>query len=366
MDDAVRIRDRIDEIDQEIVRLLKNRLENARHLGRIKQKRGVKYRDPEREKDILRKIANKAASLDLDPSLISPTFEQILAFSIRAQRDHPGKSGNKLDQTRILIVGGTGQMGRFFARLTTLQGARVKLAGREIGKTQIAAKEMEVEPGTILDAASSDIVILAVPTEEMVRVATETASLMRTGSLLVDLASVKTGISDKIAEKIPRQLEYVSLHPLFGPNIDDLHNQVIVALSYQVGQKWSKLAKSLQSVGAKIHKMTAAQHDRSMAYVQGLHDFALISLGLGLDGMGGEPRTQSLRETEAMISGLLDSWDSVIGNQQLNPFIPSVRQKFLEISTNLAQIRPKQTSTLRKRLASNIQKWSPKSVGQNR
>ncbi len=122
MDDAVRIRDRIDEIDQEIVRLLKNRLENARHLGRIKQKRGVKYRDPEREKDILRKIANKAASLDLDPSLISPTFEQILAFSIRAQRDHPGKSGNKLDQTRILIVGGTGQMGRFFARLTTLQG----------------------------------------------------------------------------------------------------------------------------------------------------------------------------------------------------------------------------------------------------
>ncbi len=71
MDDAVRIRDRIDEIDQEIVRLLKNRLENARHLGRIKQKRGVKYRDPEREKDILRKIANKAASLDLDPSLIT-------------------------------------------------------------------------------------------------------------------------------------------------------------------------------------------------------------------------------------------------------------------------------------------------------
>jgi len=360
VDDAVRIRDRIDEIDQEIVRLLKNRLENARHLGRIKQTRGVKYRDPEREKDILRKIANKATSLDLDPSLISPTFEQILAFSIRAQRDHPGKSGNKLDHTRILIVGGTGQMGRFFARLTSLQGARVKLAGREIGKTRIAAKEMEVELGTILDAASSDIVILAVPTEEMVRVAAETASLMTTGSLLVDLASVKTGISDKIAEKISRQLEYVSLHPLFGPNIDDLHNQVIVALSYQVGQKWSKLAKSLQSVGAKIHKMTAAQHDRSMAYVQGLHDFALISLGLGLDGMGGGPRTQSLRETEDKIVGMLSSWDTVVGSQQLNPFLPSVRQKFLEIATNLAQKRLMQAGTVRKRLESNVQKWSRK------
>src|SRR5207302_6059534 len=113
------------------------------------------------------KIANKAASLDLDPSLISSTFEQILAFSILAQRDHPGKSGNRLDQTRILIVGGTGQMGRFFARLTALQGARVKLAGREIGKTRIAAKEKEVERGTILAAGSSEIVVVALSTECM-------------------------------------------------------------------------------------------------------------------------------------------------------------------------------------------------------
>src|SRR5213594_1281800 len=249
MDDVDRIRDRIDELDQETVQLLKNRYENARLLGRIKQKRGLDYRDPEREKIILRKMERTATSLDIDSKFIRPIFEQILALSVEAQQDHLGKSGKKLDQTRILIVGGTGGMGRFFARFASLQGAKVKIAGREINKTRTAAKEIEVEPGTILDAASSDIVILAVPTEEMVRVAAETASLMTTGSLLVDLASVKTGISDKIAEKIPRQLEYVSLHPLFGPNIDDPHNQVIVALSYQVGQKWSKLAKSLQSVG---------------------------------------------------------------------------------------------------------------------
>src|SRR5947208_1418777 len=130
MDDVTKIRDRIDELDQEVVRLLKNRYENARLLGRIKQRRQLDYRDPEREK--------------------------------------------------------------------------VKLSGREINKTRTAAKEMEVEPGTIWDAASSDMVILSVAMEETVRVATETASLMATGSLLIDISSVKTGISDRINEKIPK------------------------------------------------------------------------------------------------------------------------------------------------------------------
>jgi prephenate dehydrogenase/chorismate mutase len=360
MDDVVRIRDRIDELDQAIVRLLKNRHENAKILGRIKSQRGLDYRDPEREKIILGKIERAAASFDLDPKLIRPIFEQILALSVEAQQDHPEKSLKRLDQARILIVGGTGGMGRFFTRFASLQGARVKLAGREINKTRTAAKEMEVEPGTILDAASSDIVILSVPTQETVRVASETGSLMTTGSLLADLSSVKTGISDRVAEKIPKGVEYMSLHPLFGPGTDHLHGQTIIAVSYRPGQKWSKLARAFQGSGSKVVTMSAAQHDRAMAYVQGLHHFALISLGLGLDGMGGEPRTRSLRDTESRIVSLLDNWDTIVGIQLLNPFVPPVRQKFLELAGSLAQIRSTQASGVKKRLSSNVQKWTRK------
>src|SRR5256885_1354472 len=360
MDDVNRIRDKIVELDQEIVRLLKNRYENARLIGRIKQKRGLDYRDPEREKIILRKMERTATSLDIDSKFIRPIFEQILALSVEAQQDHLGKSGKKLDQTRILVVGGTGGMGRFFAKFASLQGAKVRLAGREINKTRTAAKEIEVEPGTILDAASSDTVILAVPTEETVRVATETASLMTNGSLLTDLSSVKTGISDRIAEKIPKGIEYISLHPLFGPSTDHLYGQTVIAVSYRSGQKWSKLARALQGSGSKVVTMSAAQNDRAMAYVQGLYHFALITLGIGLDGMGGEPRTQSLRETETRIVSLLDNWDTIVGIQLLNPFVPPVRQKFLELARNLAQIRSTQVGGVKKRLASNVQKWTRK------
>jgi prephenate dehydrogenase/chorismate mutase len=360
MDDVIRIRERIDEIDQEIVRLLKNRYENAKNLGRIKRQRGLDYRDTVREKIILRKIEHAATSLDLDPSLIQPIFDQIFSLSVQAQRDQPGKSAKRLNQTNILVVGGTGGMGRFFARFASLQGAKVKLAGREINKTRTAAKEINVEHGTILDATSSDIAILSVPMEETVRTATETASLMTTGSLLTDLSSVKTGISDSIAEKIPKGLEYVSLHPLFGPSIDHLQNQSIIAVSYRAGQKWSKLARALRGGGARVQPMSASQHDRAMAYSQGLHHFALICLGLGLDGMGGEPRTQSLRDTEGRIAQLLNSWDTIVGIQQTNPFLAPVRQNFLEIATRLGKTELKHSGGVRKSLASNVQKWSRK------
>src|SRR5207253_1400808 len=117
----------------------------------------------------------------------------------------------------------------------------------------------------ILDAASSDIVVLSVPTAETVRVATEIASLMTSGSLLTDLSSVKTGISDRAAEKTPKGIEYISLHPLFGPGTDHLHGQTIIAVSYRSGQKWSKLARAFQASGSKVVTMSAAQHDRAMA-----------------------------------------------------------------------------------------------------
>jgi prephenate dehydrogenase len=106
--------------------------------------------------------------------------------------------------------------------------------------------------------------------------------------------------------------------------------------------------------------MSMAQHDRTMAYVQGLHHFALISLGIGLDGMGGEPKTQSLRETENRIANMLDNWDTIVGIQLLNPFVPPVRQKFLELAGNLTEIRSTQTSGVKKRLTSNVQKWTRK------
>ncbi len=360
MDDIARIRRRIDELDQEMLQLLKKRYENARLLGRIKYARGLEFHDLEREKGILRKVEHAAAKLDLDPKLVRRIFNQVFTFSIKAQMDQRDDSIKKLEQTRILIVGGTGGMGRFFANFTSLQGASVKIAGRTVSQTRRVAKEIDVKPGSIQDARTSDIVVVAVPLESMKRVCLDIAMLMKDGSLLIDLSSVKKGIADKISSKIPQGIEYVSLHPLFAPDIDHVYGESILAIVFRSGPQWRKFSQVLERAGARFQLTTTIFHDRAMAYVQALHHFALISLGVGLEKWDGRFKTNSIRATERSIRRILRNWETVIGIQQLNPYSQTVRTQFAKSTNSLSKSLPAEEERSRRILASNVQKWSGK------
>ena len=360
MDDRDKLRIRIDEIDEEIVELLKDRYENAKLLGRLKRARGIALRDQKREKVILARVKHLSTKLGLDPDQVAPVFQRVFDLAVEAQDASSIRHSPDLGGLKVLVVGGAGEMGRFFARFAALEGASVKIVDKEISITRNAAKELELESGTILDAAKSDIVILTVPVEEMVRVAIETGSLMSSQSLLLDISSVKTGICDKILERIPQEIEYVSLHPLFGPRTDHLYGQSVIAVPLRQGPKWSRLMRVLERAGAGIHFMPADKHDRKMAYVQGLHHFALLSLGLGLGEFGDDPRTQSLRETQGRIGRLLENWQTVASIQRLNPHVALARAKFVELATKLSIVKNGPNPSVRRRLEANVQKWSRK------
>jgi chorismate mutase/prephenate dehydratase len=59
-DDLDRLRKKIDAIDSQILSLLRNRLDVAAAIGRIKEKRGFALFDPVREKEILDRMAEKS------------------------------------------------------------------------------------------------------------------------------------------------------------------------------------------------------------------------------------------------------------------------------------------------------------------
>ncbi len=316
--------------------------------------------DPKRERTILDRMMHLSKELNLEPGMMQNIFQEIFKLSVEAQDETEGRRVSRLKGLRVLVIGGTGRMGRFIAGFASLQEARVKVAGRSIKKTEKIAKEIGVEPGTILDASESDIVIVSVPVEETERVAVETASLMRAGSLLSDVSSVKTGVSDRIAVRTSSIVEYVSIHPLFAPDIDQLYGQNVAMIPSRIGPRWKRLQEAFRASGVNMYEMTAAQHDRRMAYSQGLHHFALIVLGAALSDKGGEPRTRSLRDTEKRILGTVENWDTVLAIQMMNPFVSEVRQDFLRITERLERMRPRDTALARRKLLSNVQKWSRK------
>jgi prephenate dehydrogenase/chorismate mutase len=360
LDEIPRVREKIDEIDQKLILLLKNRYENARLLGRIKRIRNIDSRDPEREKIILRKVRVAAVRMGLEPKLTLPIFKAIFKFSVQAQQNLAPNRTIGLEGKKILIVGGTGGMGRLFANFASVHGASVKIVGRTIQRTRKVARELEVEDGSISDARESDIVVVVVPMVSVVESSTEIAQFMREGALLTDLSSVKTGIADRISSNVPEGIEYVSIHPLFGPGVDHFEGQNIVAIPFKTGPQWRSFSRALRKAGARVRLMSSENHDRVMGYVQALHHFALLSLAVALRKWDGELKTSSIAGTLDRIRGLLDNWGTIVEIQRSNPSSPVVRREFIETCLQLVGMQQSDVLDVERTLRSNVHKWSRK------
>jgi len=81
------LRKRIDEIDEKILCLLKERVEVCENIGLIKREQGIPVRDRQRENEQFTRITGKASKLGLKPQEVKTVYKEIIAMSIRAQEN---------------------------------------------------------------------------------------------------------------------------------------------------------------------------------------------------------------------------------------------------------------------------------------
>jgi len=79
------LRKRIDRIDDQILRLLKERVDVCENIGMIKQEQGIPVRDRQRESEQYTRIARIASKLGLNSQEVRAVYQEIIAMSIRAQ-----------------------------------------------------------------------------------------------------------------------------------------------------------------------------------------------------------------------------------------------------------------------------------------
>ena len=81
------LRESIDEIDRQIVRLLAERLELVMRVGEIKRSHGVAAYDAARERDLLEKVA-RVAPVPLTPEMAERIFQCIIQESRNLEQRH--------------------------------------------------------------------------------------------------------------------------------------------------------------------------------------------------------------------------------------------------------------------------------------
>ena len=182
---------------------------------------------------------------------------------------------------KILIIGGTGETGRWFAKFYKKHGFDVVLWG--VNRRKDIAQELGVRFADDLDGEieTSDIVTISVPINITEKTIGDIAPKMRSGSLLMDITSIKKGPVEAMVKHAPAGVEVLGTHPMFGPSIPDIRGQTVIFTPIEGrSSRWLPIIRRLyEESGANIEVMDVARHDRMMAVVQGLTHFAYISIG---------------------------------------------------------------------------------------
>ena len=161
----------------------------------------------------------------------------------------------------------------------------VYITGRDHKKGKQVADELNVnyiESNEGL-ANISDILVISVPIQHTCDVIREVATFMKSGSLMVDVTSVKEGPTKTMGEVLPDSVEYIPTHPVFGPRTTRLDNQVIVLTADRKGKWYSKVYDYLAGKNMRIIETTAEKHDFMMSIVQVLTHFSFISTASAIE-----------------------------------------------------------------------------------
>jgi chorismate mutase len=85
-------RSEIEEIDEQIIRLIYRRIGISKKIFEAKRAEGKPISDPEREKRVLSQAMDLATELNLDTGAVKSIFETLILMSVNKQHELQGRN----------------------------------------------------------------------------------------------------------------------------------------------------------------------------------------------------------------------------------------------------------------------------------
>ncbi|QIR16223.1 bifunctional chorismate mutase/prephenate dehydrogenase [Shewanella aestuarii] len=265
--DLEKLRDLIDGVDQQLLLLLRKRLDLVAQVGAVKHAAGVPIYAPQREAMMLAKRRDEAEKMNVSPQLIEDVLRRLMRESYLNEKD-VGFKQIKHDLGHVVVVGGEGQLGQLFTQMLSLSGYEVKSLDK--GDWHQA--------DSLFDGAG--MVLVTVPINVTCDVIREHLTNLPEDCILADLTSIKEQPVKAMlnAHKGP----VVGLHPMFGPDVGSLAKQVVVVCHGRQPQAYQWLLEQIAIWGARIVEAEPERHDKAMQLVQAMRHFSSFVYGMNL------------------------------------------------------------------------------------
>lgn len=230
---------------------------------------------------------------------------------------------------------GCGAFGEFMLRhLTPYFRVRVHDPHRDL---EPVTAVYDVTATDLAEAASAEIVVLAVPVQRLEAVVRSILPHLRPGALVVDVCSVKLKPYRLLASLLPETVDFVCTHPLFGPQSgrDGIAGLNIAVCAGRGGREDCVARFLAERLRLKVVHTDPERHDRELAYVQGLtHLIAKIMVEI-------EPRDvrQTTRTWELLMQSVelvrYDSDELFLAIESENPFVGEAKSRFFDAARGL-------------------------------
>lgn len=320
------LRASIRDLDRAILQLIAARMETAKVIGELKKSEGIPLRDWNVERAVLDGAAETAGELGLSKHMARAVMQVLVAES-RAEQERASFSTYRGTAESILIIGGRGKMGRWFADFFGNQGHRVDVYdARPNGANGTGAATFEAA----LEGTSC--VLIATPLDVVPSII-EQLTEVGYGGVVFDIASLKGHLKPAISGAREAGLALTSIHPMFGPSARTLSDQVICICDCGNAEATRKVEAFFTGTAATLVKLSLDEHDRIVSYVLGLsHLTNLVFTKVLMES--GTPFEQLNRVGSTTFHSQMTTTSTVI---QENPDLYYAIQRFNPFSAELCE-----------------------------
>lgn len=239
-------------------------------------------------------------------------------------------------EKKNLTIIGFGQFGRFVSEILK---SHFNITVASKSDYSELAKKMDIKYADIKCAAeTADILLLTMPMSAIEDVLKKISPCVKKESIIIDTCSIKVNPVKQMKKYLPRNVNIVATHPLFGPQSgkNGIRGLKIVIWPIRIEKaEYKKIKEFLKKLGLEIIEMTPEEHDKTIALWQALTHFmakGIVKTNLAVSKIV-TPSSQKLIKA---VNDVKDDSESLFQDiQKLNPYAKKMREKLIK---NLTEI----------------------------
>lgn len=305
------IRERMRQLDAELLARAAQRVELARQVGEIKRRQQLATVDYVQEKVVLDRARTLASDCGLDPGVAEDLFAALIRASVTAQdEDRMRRAAVGAGKTAV-VAGGSGRMGRWLRRFLSAQGYTTATLDPDATPDENDRARR--------DLASADLVVCSVPPAIAVDLYAAWSRNPPSG-VVVDISSIKTPLIGPIRALQTAGGRVASIHPMFGPSAVLLRDADVVVCDTGDPAATSEVERLFEPTTARIVHLPLEDHDRIMADLLSLAHATAIAFALALPETVHPVRSTTFKALESLANAVVrESPDVYYEIQTMNP-----------------------------------------------